>query len=76
MKAVVLTLGSRGTLLLTEKTMVSIPAHQVNVVDTTAAGDAFCGGFAFGLADGKSLKEAVRYGNAAGARAVTVYADL
>ena len=70
--AVVLTLGSRGTLLLTENTTVSVPAHKVNVVDTTAAGDAFCGGFAFGLAQGQKLTEAVRCGNAAGALAVTV----
>ncbi len=72
MKAVVLTLGSRGTLLLTEDTVSSLPAHKVNVIDTTAAGDAFCGGFAFGLAERLSLKDAVRYGNAAGAMAVTV----
>ena len=72
MSAVVLTLGSRGTLLLTENTTVSVPAHKVNVVDTTAAGDAFCGGFAFGLAQGQTLTEAVRCGNAAGALAVTV----
>ena len=72
MSAVVLTLGSRGTLLLTENTTVSVPAHKVNVVDTTAAGDAFCGGFAFGLAQGQKLTEAVRCGNAAGALAVTV----
>ena len=72
MSAVVLTLGSRGTLLLTENTTASVPAHKVNVVDTTAAGDAFCGGFAFGLAQGQKLTEAVRCGNAAGALAVTV----
>ena len=40
-------------------------------VDTTAAGDAFVGGFAVALAEGKSLAEAVRWGNAAGALAAT-----
>jgi len=45
------------------------PAFRVTPVDTTAAGDAFVGGFAVALAEGKPLADAVRWGNAAGALA-------
>jgi ribokinase len=48
-----------------------LPAFEVKPVDTTAAGDAFVGGFSVALAEGKSLREAVLYGNAAGALATT-----
>jgi len=40
-------------------------------VDTTAAGDAFAGGLAVALCEGKSLEEACRFANAVGALAVT-----
>jgi len=40
-------------------------------VDTTAAGDAFVGGFAVALAEGRTLSEAVRWGNGAGGLAAT-----
>jgi ribokinase len=43
----------------------------VTPVDTAAAGDAFVGGLAVALAENKSLAEAVRWGNAAGALATT-----
>ena len=48
-----------------------MPAFDVEVVDTVAAGDAFGGALAVALAEGLGLKEAVRYGAAAGALAVT-----
>jgi len=40
-------------------------------VDTTAAGDAFVGGVATAVAEGNSLSDAVSWGNAAGALAIT-----
>jgi len=43
----------------------------VEVVDTTAAGDGFCGALAACLAAGGSLREALRFANAAAALAVT-----
>ena len=70
-KTVIVTLGSNGALLVTSKQVTHIPAFKVNVVDTTAAGDAFIGGLAVALLKGKSLEEAVRYGNASGALAAT-----
>ena len=69
--AIVLTLGERGALLLTAEMSEVIPALPVDVVDTTGAGDAFCGALATALASGESLREAVRFANVAGAAAVT-----
>jgi ribokinase len=71
-RSVVLTLGDRGALVVEkDQPAVHIPPHPVQVVDTTAAGDAFVAGLAVGLAEGKSLVEAAKLGNAAGAIAVT-----
>ena len=72
MSAVVLTLGERGALLLTPEMTKAVPAYEVDVVDTTAAGDAFCGALATNLARGAELEQAVAYANAAGAMAVTI----
>jgi ribokinase len=69
---VVLTLGDRGALLLTADLKKTVPAYPVNVVDTTAAGDAFCGALATALARGKTIEDALTFANAAGALAVTV----
>lgn len=70
---VVLTLGSQGALALDshKDQFALIPACRVDVVDTTAAGDAFVGGVAVGLGEGNSLIESVRFANAVGALAVT-----
>ncbi len=68
---VILTLGERGALLAREEETVQFaPFIPVQVVDTTAAGDAFIGGFAAALAEGKSVTEAIPWGNAAGSLAV------
>jgi ribokinase len=68
---VLVTLGSKGALLRTEKQTLAIPAPTVDVVDTTGAGDAFCGAFAAAIARGEPLTEATTIGVAAGSLAVT-----
>ena len=70
--AVVLTLGEQGALILTETTSEQVPALSVEPIDTTGAGDAFCGALATALASGETLHPAVAFANAAGAAAVTV----
>ena len=69
--AVIVTLGARGALIVTLDTQELVPAFSVNAVDTTAAGDAFNGGLAVALAQGRRLVEAVRFANACGALATT-----
>ncbi len=67
----VMTMGSRGAAWASRDSAGTLPAHRVDVVDTTGAGDAFAGALAVRLAEGSSLEEAVRFGVAAGALAVT-----
>ena len=69
--SVILTLGGRGSLVVTAESAELVPAFKVDVLDTTAAGDSFVGGFAVALAEGKSLAEAARFGNATGGLATT-----
>jgi ribokinase len=48
-----------------------MPAFAVNAIDTVAAGDAFNGGLALALSEGRSFAEAVRWGCATGALSTT-----
>jgi ribokinase len=71
-RTVVVTLGARGALVVSDGSEEHIPAVPVDeVVDTTAAGDAFCGALAARLASAAPLLDAVSYASAAGAVAVT-----
>jgi ribokinase len=71
-RAVVLTLGERGALVVDGDGVMEVPTYPVRVVDTTAAGDAFCGALAVALAEGRPLREAAQFACAAGALACTV----
>lgn len=71
-KTVILTLGALGALLKEKEGGERyFPAFKVEVVDTTAAGDAFTGALACAIAEGKELPEAVLFANAAAALATT-----
>ncbi len=68
----IITLGARGALYHTTRQSEFIPAFSAGkVVDTTGAGDAFLGGFAAALSEGREPAEAVRFGCATAAIAVT-----
>jgi len=66
---VVVTLGARGCCARTAQEFVVQPGFTVNAVDTTAAGDTFCGVFVAALGQGSDLRQALRIASAAGAMA-------
>jgi len=68
---VIITLGAKGAFAVSKDDKVSVPSYQVEAVDTTAAGDTFCGAFAVALVEGKSMKEALQFAGAAAAISVT-----
>ena len=71
-KHVVVTRGENGALIVSADGSVDhVPGQKVDVVDTTGAGDAFTCALAVALAEGTSLKEAVRFATYAGASACT-----
>lgn len=67
----IITLGRRGALLAGRGENFHIKPINVKAVDTTAAGDAFCGALVFALDEGKSIKQAAEFANAAAALSVT-----
>jgi len=70
-KDVVIKLGAQGAFWLNKEIARSIPAYQVEAVDSVAAGDAFNGGLAVGLAEGLSMDEAIRIGMGTAALSTT-----
>ncbi len=70
-RGVVVTLGERGAASSLDGTVTRLEAPHVQPVDTTGAGDAFVGGFAYATASGLDLPQALELGNACGALSVT-----
>jgi ribokinase len=68
---IIVTLGEEGSLVIDGDQIEHLPSYRVDVVDTTAAGDAFVGAFAVALSQGHSVLESAKRGNAAGAIAAT-----
>ena len=70
-RCAIVTLGEKGALVSEAGRVTLMPPHTVKAVDTTAAGDAFVAAFAVEITRGGSVLSAARWGNAAGALAVT-----
>ena len=62
-RQVILTLGERGSLLITRAGVEHIETEAVRAVDTTGAGDAFVGSLAYFLAAGAAITDAMRRAN-------------
>jgi len=60
---VILTLGDRGSLLVSAEETAHVPTEQVHAVDTTGAGDSFVGSLAYFLAAGMPIAESMRRAN-------------
>jgi ribokinase len=68
----VVTLGDQGVALCSDgESVLRLPAPSVQAVDTTGAGDAFVGAFAYGLAQGMPVQDAAVLGCACAAASVT-----
>ena len=72
-QTVIVTLGSAGALLVSDKQTELISSPAVESVDTTGAGDAFCGSMAESLSRGLSFLESVEHSVTAGALSTTTY---
>jgi ribokinase len=70
-KNVAITLGPKGLFFKNRNEEFWMDAFRVNVIDTTAAGDAFLGALASGLSENKPIREALKFANGAGALATT-----
>jgi ribokinase len=71
-KNIIITMGELGALLVEDgKAPQMVSSYKVKAIDTTAAGDAFCGALAAAFAAGETLANAVKFGCAAGALATT-----
>jgi ribokinase len=70
-RTVIITLGEAGAVVVSETVAQRLPALKVDVVDSTGAGDAFCGAFAARIAVGDDVLTAARIGVIAGSLAVT-----
>lgn len=69
-KDVIVTLGSKGSLVCQGDSQIMVEALKVKAVDATAAGDTFCGAVCVALSEGKSLADAARFATKASALTV------
>ena len=66
-KTLIITMGEHGAYYSGPDDAFMMPAFKITPMDSTAAGDAFNGGFAVSIAGGKDVKQAMRYASACGA---------
>ena len=70
-KHVIVTLGENGSLYVDAEKHINIEPHKVHAVDTTAAGDSYCGAFVTALSQDKDVLEAMRFASKASSITVT-----
>jgi sugar/nucleoside kinase (ribokinase family) len=69
-RVAIMKLSGRGCAIYSEDREIVCPAFEVEVIDTTGAGDCFVAGFLAAISRGASLKDAGDFANAVGARSV------
>ena len=70
--SMVVTMGDKGAVYATQDGLSGVcPARNVQVKDTTGAGDAFCAGVAIGLTYGKDMPHAIEIGSILAASVIT-----
>jgi len=69
-RSVIITMGEKGSYLYNGMTGKEFPAFKVNAIDTTAAGDVFCGSLIAFIADNMTVEESIRMASAASALSV------
>ncbi len=70
-KDIVITLGNKGLYAIVNNNEISLPAYRVKAIDTTAAGDSFCGALAVSLLEDNLNKDALMFASATAALTVT-----
>ncbi len=70
-KYAIITMGDKGSVIVSKDIAKHIPAYKVEIIDTTGAGDAFNGALAVFLAEGYDIVEACKRANAAAAIQIT-----
>lgn len=68
---VIVTLGEDGAVFISASESFHQPAFLVHVIDTTGAGDTFCGSLVSQISEGKSMKEAIQYAAASAGLSTT-----
>jgi ribokinase len=68
---VIITLGARGSYVNDGTSKKFIEGYKVKAVDSTAAGDTYCGALAVALTEGRTISDAIKFANAAAAISVT-----
>lgn len=72
-KKVVITLGSKGALVIDENGRTEIASHPVKAIDTNGAGDMFAGAFLYGITQGMDNAKAGKLASLAASKIVTVF---
>ena len=67
----IVTIGSKGAKYFDGYEIKTVPAIKAEVVDTTGAGDTFCGGLAAALVSGNNIENSIKFANKAASLAVT-----
>ena len=70
-KRIIVTLGEKGSLYIDENESFEVAPHKVDAVDTTGAGDSYCGALVTALSEGKNIKDAMEFASKVSSIAVT-----